>query len=103
MKTVWVLIGVISVVIVLHAFKAAERSGISGRLTPANGGQMIWAIRGTDTLKWVPSDGDFLIEARPGLYNIFVDTKQPFKDVLLENVRVSNGRTTDVGVIKLSK
>src|SRR5688572_4077604 len=103
MKTVWVLALVIAVVCVLHAFKAAQKSGISGRITPAESGQTVWAIQGSDSLSLVPTGGSFLIEAKPGLYKIIVDAKEPYKDVMLENIEVTNGKTTDVGEIKLTQ
>ena len=103
MKTLWVLILVIAVVCVLHAFKAAQKSGISGRITPAESGQMVWAIHGSDTLRLVPTDGSFLIEAKTGIYKIIVDAKEPLKDVLMENIEVTNARTIDVGEIKLTQ
>ena len=103
MKTLWVLVGVISIVCILHAFKAAQRSGLSGRITPAESAQMVWAIQGNDSLSLVPTGGSFLIEAKPGIYKIIVDAKEPYKDVLLENIEVTNGKTTDVGEIKLTQ
>ena len=103
MKTVWVLITVISMVVVLHAFKAAQRSAISGRINPSDAGQLVLAIQGADTVKMIPAGGAFLIEARPGLYKLIVDAKEPFKDVLMENIEVVNGKTTDVGEIKLTQ
>jgi hypothetical protein len=103
MKTLWVLILVIAVVCVLHAFKAAQKSGITGRITPAESGQMVYAIQGADTLRLVPNGGSFLIEAKPGLYKIIVDAKETYKDVLIENIEVTNGKTTDVGEIKLTQ
>ena len=103
MKTLWVLITVIALVTALHAFKAAQKAGLSGRITPAESGLMVWAIQGSDSLSLVPTGGSFLIEARPGIYKIIVDAKEPYKDVMLENVEVVNGKTTDVGEIKLTQ
>jgi hypothetical protein len=103
MKTLWVLVAVISMVCVLHAFKSAQKSGLSGRITPAESGLMVWAIQGSDSLSLVPTGGSFLIEAKPGIYKIIIDAKEPYKDVLLENIEVTNGKTTDVGEIKLTQ
>lgn len=103
MKTLWVLILVIAVVCALHAFKSAQKSAISGRITPAESGQRVWAIHGNDSLSLIPTGGSFLIEARPGIYKIIVDAKEPYKDVLMENIEVTNGKTTDVGEIKLTQ
>jgi hypothetical protein len=103
MKTRWVLILVIAIVTILHAYRAAQKSGISGRITPADAVVLVYAIQGTDSLKFIPTAGSFLIEAKPGLYKIIIDGKEPYKDVMLENIEVSNGKTTDLGEIKLSR
>lgn len=94
---------VVAVVIVLHAFKAAQKSGLSGRITPAAFGRMVWAIQGSDTLRLEPENGSFIIEAKPGIYRIIIDAKDPYIDVLLENIEVITGKTTEVGEIKLTQ
>ncbi len=44
-----------------------------------------------------------MLEAKPGIYKVIVDAKQPFKDVLIESVEVTSGKTTDLGEIKVSQ
>jgi hypothetical protein len=103
MKTVWVLIAVIAVVSVLHAYKAAQRSGISGKIIPYGVGQTIWAVRGNDSVRLVTTGGAFLIEAKPGSYNVIINGKEPFSNLLLQNIEVVNGKTTELGEVKLSQ
>ena len=101
MKTIWVLVALIATVSLLHAYKAALVSGISGRVSPTDAVEFVWAIQGTDSLKSVPANGVFMLEAKPGLYKVIVDAKQPYKDVLVESVEVTDGKTTDLGEIKI--
>jgi hypothetical protein len=101
MKTSWILVALIIIVSVLHAYKAALISGISGRVSPTDAVEYVWAIQGKDSLKLAPANGVFMLEAKPGLYRVIVDAKQPYKDVMLESVEVTDGKTTDLGEIKI--
>lgn len=101
MKTSWVLVALLAIVSLLHAYKAALVSGISGRVSPAEAVEYVWAIQGKDSLKSVPANGVFMLETKPGLYKVIVDAKQPYKDVLLESIEVTDGKTTDLGEIKI--
>jgi hypothetical protein len=85
----------------LFAFASAE-TGISGKVTPQDGAESVWAI-GTDSTKGIISSGNFSIQVKPGTYKIFVDAKDPFKDVSLENLEVRDGQPLDVGEIVLQK
>lgn len=101
MKTSWVLVLLLAIVSLLHAYKAVLVSGISGRVSPTDAVEYVWAIQGKDSLKSVPANGVFMLEAKPGLYRVIVDAKQPYKDVLLESIEVTDGKTTDLGEIKI--
>jgi uncharacterized membrane protein len=56
-----------------------------------------------DTVKNTPVNGQFTIEARPGIYQVLVDAQQGYKDMLLERVIVEEGRMTDIGTLVLQK
>lgn len=101
MKTSWVLVTLLAVVTLLHAYKAALVFGINGKVSPTDAVEYIWAIQGKDSLRTVPANRVFMLEAKPGLYKVIVDAKQPFKDVLLESVEVTDGKATDLGEIKI--
>ena len=85
----------------LFAFTSAE-TGISGKVTPQDGAESVWAI-GTDSTKGIISSGNFSIQVKPGTYKVFLDAKDPFKDVSLENLEVRDGQPLDVGEIVLQK
>jgi len=85
----------------LFAFTSAQ-TGISGKVTPQDGAETVWAI-GTDSTKGTISSGNFSIQVKPGTYKVFVDAKDPYKDVTLENLEVREGQPLDVGEIVLQK
>ena len=104
MKTKWTLVVIVLVAIILHAYKEFQTSGISGRLSsPRDDAATVWAIQGVDSIKTIPANGVFMLEAKPGIYKVLVDAKQPYKDVLVESVEVTVGKTTDLGEIKISE
>ena len=94
--------GIVAASIVgLFAFTSAQ-TGISGKVTPQDGAESVWAI-GTDSTKGIISSGNFSIQVKPGTYKIYIDAKDPFKDVSLENLEVRDGQPLDVGEIVLQK
>lgn len=87
----------------LVAFTMPAQSTISGKTTPADGAETVWAISTTDSARGVISSGSFTIEVKPGTYKLIVDAKTPYKDVILENLEVKQGQPLDVGEIVLQK
>lgn len=94
----------IAAVIGFFAFKGADTGTISGKVTPADVGSQVWAFQGTDTLKAPITDGAFTVEgAKAGTYTVIIGAKRPFKDVTVSNVKVEDGKATDLGEIKLQQ
>lgn len=88
----------------MFAFRSQDEGSISGKITPADGATAAWAIMGTDTLKATVMDGTFNIQqVKAGTYTVIVDAKSPFEDVTISNVRVHDGKATDLGEIKLAE
>jgi len=85
----------------LFAFTTSQ-TGISGKVTPQDGAETVWAI-GTDSTKGMINSGNFSIQVKPGSYKVIVDAKDPYKDVTLENLEVRDGQPLDVGEIVLQK
>jgi hypothetical protein len=86
----------------LFAFTNTATS-ITGKVTPADGAETVWAISGTDSAKAAVSSGAFTIEVKPGTYKVIVDAKDPYKDVTLENLEVKQDQALDVGEIVLQQ
>jgi hypothetical protein len=87
----------------LYAFRTVEQSSITGKVTPADQANAVWAVSGTDSVTANVVNGAFSLAVKAGTYKIVVDAKEPYKDASLENVAVSDGAPTDVGEIKLQK
>lgn len=84
------------------AFKGADYGSISGKVTPADAASQVWAFQGADTLKAPITDGAFNIQgAKAGSYTVIVGAKSPFKNITVENVKVEEDKTTDLGEIRL--
>ena len=79
------------------------RSAISGRISPADGVEQVMVISGKDTARTLPSAGNFTLEVKPGVHQLVVDAKTPYKDVLLDNLNVTENEVLDLGEITLKQ
>ncbi|MGZ8511779.1 MAG: carboxypeptidase regulatory-like domain-containing protein [Chitinophagaceae bacterium] len=86
----------------LFAFTTTATS-ITGKVTPGDGAETVWAISGTDSAKATVSSGAFTLDVKPGTYKVIVDAKDPYKDVTLENLEVKQDQPLDVGEIVLQQ
>lgn len=85
----------------IYVHKQALQSGITGKVSPPDGGISVWAASRTDTVRGLISNaGSFSLQVKPGTYRLFIDAKEPFKDVTLENLEVKD-QPLDVGEIVL--
>lgn len=102
-KTGLTLCATIVTVVALHSFRGQKAGSITGSIVPADGAFTVWAIQNTDTLKNIPSNGLFSLTARSGTWKVIIDAKDPYQDVMMENVQVSDGKETSLGEIKLQR
>lgn len=79
------------------------RSAISGRVSPADGVEQVMVISGKDSARTVTTAGGFTVEVKPGVHQLFVDAKNPYKDVLLDNLNVTENEVLDLGEITLKQ
>lgn len=95
---------VAGLLLILVAFTFIKDSGISGKISPADGASEVLAVSGADTLKTVVSNGSFVFSPiKPGTYTIWVKAKAPYKDASVENVAVIDSAITDIGEIILQQ
>lgn len=87
----------------VYGFAYQTSSGVTGKIIPPEGAVAVWAIQGTDSLSVKPVVGLFNLELKPGWYSIVVQTNQPYKPVQFEKMQVQEGKTIDLGEIKLEK
>ena len=77
---------------------------IKGTVSPSDAGIRAWAISNRDTLKSIVADGVFVItDVKPGLYNLLIEARSPYKNGVVPEVTVVEGEVADVGEIRLSK
>ncbi|OQP40909.1 hypothetical protein A4H97_14990 [Niastella yeongjuensis] len=100
-KTVATFIGVVSVVIGLHASRAMNQSNITGKVTSERDSIWVYAVNGTDSLKTMVSNGEFRFKVKPGEWRVIVTKNHPNTEGG-QTVEVSEGRTLDMGTIILN-
>ena len=98
-KRIWILIIVLAAITSL-AFDRA-RTSIIGRINPVDGGGIAWLISKTDTLETSISQGQFGFDVKPGVYTLLIDSRDPYRDILMENLNVKLNETLDLGEIPL--
>jgi hypothetical protein len=79
------------------------KTAIVGRINPTDAGEAVWVISATDSLKTGISMGQFSFDVKPGTYKLVVDARDPYRDVLLENLQVKQDEILDVGEIPLKQ
>jgi hypothetical protein len=85
------------------AFKMADTGTVTGKYTPTDAVEYVWAINATDSTKVQPSGGTFELTLKPGDYKVVVDANQKYQDVVIDKVTVTDGKTTDLGEIALKQ
>lgn len=102
-KTGLTLAATILGVVALHSFDHLRAGSITGSVNPPDGAFQVMAIQQNDTVRVAPVNGNFSLAAKAGIWRVIVDAKDPYQDVLLDNVQVSDGKETSVGEIKLQR
>ncbi len=93
--TCWIIFGFIP--------GAHKISSIYGTIEPAEAAKKVLAISGKDTVTVVPEAGKFSIAVTTGTWMIVVEAEKPYKDAVIENIKVEEGKSADAGVIRLLK
>ncbi|RBL91034.1 carboxypeptidase regulatory-like domain-containing protein [Chitinophaga flava] len=88
----------------MDSLRAVEGGSITGKVTPAEGAIAVEADNGSEKLKGAVSSGSFAIPAaKAGTYTITIHGKAPFKNAVIKDVKVEDGKATDLGEIKLEQ
>jgi hypothetical protein len=99
-KTVAVFIGVVLMVIVLHAFRAMHASNITGKIITLQKAVWVYAVNGKDSLKTIVSNGSFKLTVKPGSWKVLVSNSKLMPSEG-QTVDVREGATMDIGTITL--
>ncbi|MGN7823926.1 carboxypeptidase-like regulatory domain-containing protein [Chitinophaga sp. 22536] len=88
----------------MDSLRTVDGGSISGKVTPADGAAEVEADNGSEKLKGAVSQGAFAIPAaKAGTYTITIVGKSPYKSAVIKDVKVENGKATDLGEIKLEQ
>jgi hypothetical protein len=100
-KTVATLIGVVGVVIGLHASRAMHQTNITGKVFSLRDSVWVYAVSGNDSLKTMVNNGEFRFKVKPGSWKVTVkNNKRNHEEGKL--VQVVEGSTLDMGTIVLN-
>ena len=92
------------VILGFSAMKELAPASISGKITPVDAADAVWAIKEADTVKAaVSAEGAFQVEVKPGTWKLVVNAKAPYHNTEVKGVVVTTDKNTDVGEIKLEK
>ena len=100
-KTVATFIGVVCVVMGLHASRAMQETKITGKVFSARDSVWVYAVNGKDSLKTVVNNGRFRLTVKPGSWKVSVSKNKPFSEEG-KQVEVIEGSTLDMGTIILN-
>jgi|SRR6516164_3777128 hypothetical protein len=102
-KAVWELNFVILAIICIHVISSLPTGFISGKIYPENMGESVVAIRGTDSVKTKSKNGFFVMRVRPGNWKVIVSGREQTKNIVRDNLIVTQGQQVNLGEIRLSE
>jgi hypothetical protein len=86
----------------LAGFINLKYGTVRGRVIPPEGGNIVWMISATDTLKMPIEKGSFeILNVRPGSYRIIIEANPPYKNLSKTGIIVIDGQVMDLGEIVL--
>jgi hypothetical protein len=86
----------------LLGFSSLRNGTVRGSVSPAEGGNRIWMISATDTIKAPIEKGAFEIRnLKPGAYRVVIEANPPYKNVAKAGIIVMDGQVMDMGEIVL--
>lgn len=88
----------------IFSFNRVWTGTVKGSVNPGDGALRAFVFSAKDTFSANVYNGAFIITGvKPGSYNLLVQAKPPYQNVLKESVSVADGEPTDVGIIELFK
>jgi hypothetical protein len=81
--------------------KMINGNTIIGKVASPDALTYVWAVSGQDSIIAPAINGSFSVKVKPGRWKLLLHTISPYKDQVIENVLVTEGRPTNLGEIKL--
>ena len=92
---------IVMVITGIHAMRLMQANTIYGRVISPDALEFVWAIQGKDSVIVPAIRGEFVLKVKPGVWKLLLHTQTHYKNMVIENVVVSDGKATDLGEIKL--
>jgi hypothetical protein len=92
---------IVMVITGIHAMRLMQANTINGKVASPDALQFVWAVQGKDSVIVPAIHGEFALKVKPGVWKLLLHTQTPYKNMVIENVVVSDGKATDLGEIKL--
>ncbi len=89
----------------LRAYAVSNTGSVAGVVMPQDAMPVISVQNAGDTLYALPGRGGaFMVKGLPGgTYSVFVNASNGYQDTTINNVSVTTGKTTKLGIINLHK
>ena len=97
----YLIIILIAVFICSTFISSRSISSIYGAIEPPESVVKVIAIKDKDSLVVIPHDGRFSIKVTAGVWKLYLVASSPYKDMHVDHVNVTEGMSTDVGVIRV--
>lgn len=90
---------------VIHVYTIRKTGSIEGRILPKDAFAVISIYNTKDTAYALPNrEGEFKVRGlKEGMYSVFINASNGYKDTTLTNVKVMTGQETRLGTITLHK
>ena len=85
----------------IHAMKLINGNTIIGKVASPDALTYVWAVNDKDSIIVPATNGSFSVKVKPGRWKLMLHTISPYKDLVIENVIVTEGKPTNLGEIKL--
>jgi hypothetical protein len=102
MKKIRLILAVFIGLSILFSAFSKKAGSIKGSVLPQDAAVRAVAVSTTDTVASLIQDGNFSITGlKPGVYNLLIEAKPPYKDEGVKDITVKDGESVDVGIIRL--
>lgn len=92
------------IALLLFSFISRWTGTVKGTVNPSDGALRAFVFSARDTFSANVNNGTFIIlNVKPGSYNLLIEGKPPYRNVIKESISVIEGEPTDVGTIEMLK
>lgn len=88
-------------IICIHTVRVMHNGKIQGNVYPASMAQSVVAVKGQDSVVSMSSDGHFGMEVPPGVWKVVVAFKNSNRNIIRDNVEITEGEHINLGEIRL--